>query len=76
MNSAGNLVILKRNPTEHYNSWYLKQWYILQYNPKTLEEFYQAECFSNIYLNEIARGMSYNVPNKSSILEHIESNLV
>lgn len=76
MNCGGNLIVLNRDISETYNTWFLKKWYIMLCNPMTIEDYYQAECFANIYINEMSMGMKYILPNKTNLLEHIETHLV
>ena len=76
MNANGCFVVIPREIIEHADEYYIKLWYHLFSQPKTLEQFYQVNSFANIYINEIKKEMTYNLPNKTGILDHIEINLV
>lgn len=76
MNAYGCLTIIPREINEYKEDYYIKLWYHLFSAPKTIEQFYQINSFVNIYINEIRNSMKYQIPCRTGILEHIETNLV
>jgi hypothetical protein len=76
MNFGGNIPIVKRDTTESDRIWNIKQWYLLYYKPKNINEYNTAISMANIYINKFYEEMNYNVPNINGILEHIDLNLV
>lgn len=76
MNFAGNIPVINRDISENETIWYMKQWYILYYNPKNSNDYNTSLSMANLYLNRFYRDMTYIVPNINGILEHIDLNLV
>jgi hypothetical protein len=76
MNFAGNIPVINRDISENPTIWYMKQWYILYYNPKNSNDYSTSVSMANLYLNRFYRDMTYIVPNINGILEHIDLNLV
>jgi hypothetical protein len=71
MNFSGNFIDLHKEGDVLQFDNDTKLWYLLYSKPLNNKEYYAALSMANIYVNEKYQGMTYNLPYRNSIIDHI-----